>query len=294
MPHEHDQPAVTPLPGPPSAAELASLSAFDQPASEQWQYGQPASCLVTAPVKCPWCDHVLPLPDYEYDSCPKCRGSFSFRKPEHAQPPASEPTSGEICRCVFLRGLREVRIVIQGDRYVVESRESEDGEWKPEYAPESAGAENINTLIKALLRHPAAHGEREHRAWYPHSYGQRGNCGCESCTKLDMGILEAENVNLREHSAALEAERDRTTQLAESMRRQVEERIAELNDANTVALAALDKAAALEAANAALQARLDGVAGLVEKWRDRIGHWPGSALALRSCADELEAALKGA
>ena len=65
----------------------------------------------------------------------------------------SEPATAEICRCVVLRGLREVRIVIRGDRYAVESRESEDGEWKPEYAPESAGAENINTLIKALRDH---------------------------------------------------------------------------------------------------------------------------------------------
>jgi hypothetical protein len=56
----------------------------------------------------------------------------------------------------------------------------------------------------------------------------------------------------------------------------------EVDDANTVALAALDKAAALEASHTALQAKLDAVAGLVEKWRKMHSYW---------WADELAAAL---
>jgi hypothetical protein len=41
-----------------------------QPASE------PATCAV-----CPWCDYRLPLPSEDYRCCPRCYGSFSFRKP---------------------------------------------------------------------------------------------------------------------------------------------------------------------------------------------------------------------
>jgi hypothetical protein len=52
----------------------------------------------------------------------------------------------------------------------------------------------------------------------------------------------------------------------------------------------------LEAAHAALQARLDGVAGLVEKWRTSAGFSSRQLHqnSLRMCADQLEAALKGA
>jgi hypothetical protein len=41
---------------------------------------QPASESATCAV-CPWCDYRLPLPGEDYRCCPRCYGSFSFRKP---------------------------------------------------------------------------------------------------------------------------------------------------------------------------------------------------------------------
>jgi hypothetical protein len=41
------------------------------------EHDQPAS----EAAKCPWCDYELPLPGEDYSGCPRCYGSFSFRKP---------------------------------------------------------------------------------------------------------------------------------------------------------------------------------------------------------------------
>lgn len=50
----------------------------------------------------------------------------------------------------------------------------------------------IHSAIAATAVHggwrksQGAASELEHRPWYPHQYETRGNCGCESCTKMEL------------------------------------------------------------------------------------------------------------
>jgi hypothetical protein len=61
-----------------------------------------------------------------------------------------------------------------------------------------------------------------------------------------------------------------------------------LADCEQALAKAHQREAALEASHAALQAKLDAVAGLVGKWRYEAKHYP----AMNHCADELAAALE--
>jgi hypothetical protein len=142
-----------------------------QPASE------PATCAV-----CPWCDYRLPLPGRDYEYCPRCIKSFSFRKPIEP-PPASEPSGKE---------------------------------------------ESLNSLEDRLA--------------------------------ADIRAIDGNH----DKGAA---------ELAEQL----------------IARGWFSQSARLEASHAALQAKLDGVAGLVKKWRYEAKHYP----AMNHCADELESALAG-
>jgi hypothetical protein len=45
----------------------------------------------------------------------------------------------------------------------------------------------------------------EHRSWSPHSYGQRGNCGCETCVRLDLSTAERQVAELRRENERLRA-----------------------------------------------------------------------------------------
>jgi hypothetical protein len=90
---------------------------------------------------CGWCGHRLPLPGGDYEYCPKCKGSFSFRKPETVSQPAAEIRSAprpalssacaegdEASRAAGLDG--EWLLPAQ----IVTERFGRDGKWVTEYA----------------------------------------------------------------------------------------------------------------------------------------------------------------
>jgi hypothetical protein len=194
-----------------------------QPASE------PATCAV-----CPWCDYRLPLPGRDYEYCPRCIKSFSFRKPIEP-PPASEPSGME-------ESLNSLEARLAADIRAIDGNHDK-------------GAAELAEQLIARGWHPAPAGEREAKT------------------------LESINALVREFGFG-QGELD--DDLAGCLRRAVDGQA--------------ERFKALEASNAALQVKLNAVAGLVEKWRGwsrGIGKSPVAAQwAYTRCADELEAALE--
>jgi hypothetical protein len=47
------------------------------------------------------------------------------------------------------------------------------------------------------------HEEIKHTPWQPHRYEQRGNCDCESCTKMKLSSAQAATAALRDKIMAV-------------------------------------------------------------------------------------------
>jgi hypothetical protein len=215
-----------------------------QPASE------PATCAV-----CPWCDYRLPLPGEDYSGCPRCYGSFSFRKPIEP-PPASEPA------CTYCNGTGLVQVHDQSN-------------WQTETCPICKGMRVISkpgAAIKVTQIPIPPDVQREIA---------RG---------LELGTKAAESAQppASEPSGREESLNSLEARLAADIRAidgNHDKGAAELAE-QLIARGWFSQSARLEASNA----KLDAVAGLVEKWRAENGDYPE---AKRDCADELAAALAG-